>query len=88
MTTRWYGGLGNLLFEKSSVFLNEMLLLACIKQHPFYGVSRQLHKCGMNFSFFTDSLCKMRPCLLQTQVLVCSDQIIALMILARSDNRN
>lgn len=52
MTTRWQRGLWKLLFEKSSVVLNEMLLLVCVEQHSYYGVSCQLHKCGMNFPFF------------------------------------
>uniref|UniRef100_A0A8B9EM92 Matrin-type domain-containing protein n=1 Tax=Anser cygnoides TaxID=8845 RepID=A0A8B9EM92_ANSCY len=45
-------------------------------------MSCQLHKCGMNFSFFTENFCKTRLVFLQTQALVCLDQIIALMILA------
>lgn len=51
MATRWQRRLGNLLFEESSVVLNETLSLASVKRHPCPGVSCQLHKCAMNFPF-------------------------------------
>jgi len=51
-------------------------------------VSCQLHKRGMNFPLLLRNSVKRYPALLQTQVLACSDQIIALMILACRDNYN
>lgn len=52
--------------KKFSIVLNEMLLLACVKDLLAMVWGCRLHKCGVNFPFFTESFCKMRPCLLQT----------------------
>lgn len=65
-----------------------MLLLAHVKQQPSHGVSCQLHKRGMNFHFLLRNSVKRYLALLQMQIVVCSDQIIALMILACRDNYN